>query len=104
MSRRLRRPRHDVRRVHPATPSPSAPPRDKVSGRKLDFVDPSLAPGLAITSFAARRADAVELHAMAADDEAEEAPDPLLQPLELLARELDDLAAALAEDVIVVLC
>ena len=40
---------------------------------------------------------------MAPDDEAEEAPDPILQTLELLARELDDLPAALADDVVVLL-
>src|SRR5262245_4326883 len=52
---------------------------------------------------AAFGADAVQLHAVAAHHEAEEAGDALLQLLELLAVELDDLAAALADDVVVVL-
>src|SRR5438093_8146372 len=50
---------------------------------------------------AALPADAIQLHAVAPDDEAEEAADALLEPLELLAGELDDLPAALADDVIV---
>src|SRR5206468_8272426 len=52
---------------------------------------------------AAVRADAVELHPVPAHDETEKARDPLLLALELLAVELDDLAAALADDVVVVL-
>src|SRR5207302_4486668 len=52
-------------------------------------------------AFAAGGADAVELHAVATDDEAEEAADAVLVALELLAGKLDDLAAALADDVVV---
>src|SRR5262249_13364912 len=48
-------------------------------------------------------ADAVQLHPVPAHDEAEEAGDLLLEALQLVARELDDLAAALADDVVVVL-
>ena len=40
---------------------------------------------------------------MAPNHEAEEATDAVLEALQLLARELDDLAAALADDVVVVL-
>src|SRR5207244_9118406 len=68
-----------------------------------DPVDAPLAPRLLPPAFAAGGADAVELHPVAADREAEEASDPLLQPLELVAGELDDLPAALADDVVVML-
>jgi hypothetical protein len=79
-------------------PPPSAP---GPSGS--DALDAALAGRLPALALAAFRADAVELHAMAPDREAEEPADPLLQPLELLARELDDLPAPLADDVVVVL-
>ena len=59
--------------------------------------------GRVLAALPAVRADAVELHPVAAHDEAQEAGDPLLLALELLAVELDDLAAALADDVVVVL-
>src|SRR5215470_9859050 len=71
--------------------------------KSLYAVDAVLAAGVAVPTFPTLGADAVELHTVAADDEAEKAPDPLLQALELLARELDDLAAALADDVVVML-
>src|SRR5206468_5963830 len=71
--------------------------------RGSEAVDAALAARVAPAAFPALRADAVELHPVAPDHEAEEAPDALLQALELLARELDDLAAALADDVVVVL-
>src|SRR5207244_2944831 len=86
----------------------AGPPRrcqDKRAARPqpLDAVDAVFAAGVAVPSLPALGADAVELNTVAADDKAEEPLDPLLQTLELLARELDDLAAALADDVIVVL-
>src|SRR5207247_5250710 len=61
------------------------------------------AKGRAWTILAALGADAVALHAVAPHHEAEEATDAVLEALQLLARELDDLAAALADDVVVVL-
>src|SRR5437867_7041599 len=70
---------------------------------RSEAVDAVLAARPAPAALPARRADAVELHPVAADDEAEEAADALLQALELLAGELHDLAAALADDVVVVL-
>src|SRR5262249_58351661 len=66
-------------------------------------MDAVLAARVAMPAFPALGADAVELHTVAADNEAEKAPDPLLQSFELLARNLHDLAAALADDVVVVL-
>src|SRR5438128_8827536 len=53
--------------------------------------------------FPALRADPVQLYPVAPHDKAEKTSDAFLQPLELLARELDDLPAALADDVIVLL-
>ena len=53
--------------------------------------------------FPALRADPVQLYAVAPHDKAEKTSDAFLQPLELLARELDDLPAALADDVVVLL-
>ena len=69
----------------------------------LDLLDAALRATGAPATFPALGADAVELHPVAAHDEAEEARDALLQLLELLAVELDDLPAALADDVVVVL-
>src|SRR6516165_8118497 len=73
------------------------------SASGLDLLDPARRPAPAPPALPALRADAVELHPMPAHDEAEEARDPLLELLELLAVELDDLPAALADDVVVVL-
>jgi len=61
----------------------------------------ALAPCRMLGTLAAVLADAVELHPVPRDDEAEEAADLVLEPLQLLARELDDLPAALADDVVV---
>src|SRR5262249_37517621 len=69
----------------------------------LDLLDPARRPAPAPPTLPALRADAVELHPVTAHDEAEEARDPLLELLELLAVELDDLPAALADDVVVML-
>src|SRR5256712_353924 len=68
-----------------------------------DAVHAVLGTGRAPPALAALGADAVELHAVAPHHEAEEATDAVLEALQLLARELDDLAAALADDVVVVL-
>ena len=57
-----------------------------------------LGTGRAPPALAALGADAVELHAVAPHHEAEEATDAVLEALQLLARELDDLAAALADE------
>ena len=84
-------------------PPTATPPVKGGTSEALHPVDASFATGLVLAALAALRADAVELHAVAADDEAEEAPDPLLETLEFLAGELDDLPAALADDVVVML-
>src|SRR2546425_5353551 len=68
-----------------------------------DAVHAVLGTGRAPPALPALGADAVELHAVAPHHEAEEATDAVLEALQLLARELDDLAAALADDVVVVL-
>src|SRR6266516_1807340 len=68
-----------------------------------DAVHAVLGTGRAPTALAALGADAVELHPVAPHHEAEEATDAVLEALQLLARELDDLAATLADDVVVVL-
>src|SRR5579885_3458040 len=70
-------------------------------GRRLHPVHAVLATRAA-AALAAVCAHAVELDAVAAHDEAQKPADALLEPLELLARELDDLPAALADDVVVV--
>src|SRR5579862_114586 len=67
----------------------------------LYAMDAAFGGAVVAAAFAAGGADAVQLHAVAADGEAEEAADAVLQVLELLAGKLDDLAAALADDVIV---
>src|SRR5579885_1676813 len=69
-------------------------------GRRLHPVHAVLATRAA-AALAAVCAHAVELDAVAAHDEAQKPADALLEPLELLARELDDLPAALADDVVV---
>src|SRR2546422_3758225 len=78
-------------------------PLSRPAGTPLDAVHAVLGAGRAPPALAALGADAVELHAVASHHEAEEAPDAVLEALQLLARELDDLAAALADDVVVVL-
>src|SRR5437879_2544878 len=76
-------------------PAPASPASDAVHA--------GLGTGRAPPALAALGADAIELHAVAPHHEAEEATDAVLEALQLLARELDDLAAALADDVVVVL-
>src|SRR5262245_15615759 len=71
--------------------------------RRLHLLDAALRAPAAPPALPALGADPVELHAMAAHDESEEPGDALLELLELLAVELDDLPAALADDVVVVL-
>src|SRR5262245_65658348 len=68
----------------------------------LNLLDPFAAP-LARPAFAAIRADAVQLEPVAGEHESQKARDALLLRLERFAVELHDLAAALADDVIVVL-
>src|SRR5262245_57767205 len=71
--------------------------------RALHPVDAALAPGLPAPALPAVGADAVQLHPVASDDEAQEPADPLLEPFEFLAGELHDLPTTLADDVVVLL-
>src|SRR5262245_1514267 len=94
------RPSHESTRSSPPQFRGGArPPR----ARRLHLLDAALRAPAAPPSLPALGADPVELHAMAAHDESEEPGDAFLELLELLAVELDDLPAALADDVVVVL-
>src|SRR5207253_191028 len=97
---------HIVRGVSPPRRTASCPPRRATLPPPSPASDPVhavLGAGRAPAALAALGADAVELHAVAPHHEAEEASDAVLQALQLLARELDDLTAALADDVVVLL-
>src|SRR4029453_10698980 len=78
------------------------PARRRADRALLDLLDPFASP-LARPPLPAARTEAGELEPMAREHEPQEAGDSLLLRFQRLAVELHDLAAALADDVVVVL-